>query len=47
MDLVLLGPPVEGAELMQRDDDRPETIRRRLVVYHPEMTTSTNGSEPS
>jgi adenylate kinase len=28
---------VEGAELMQRDDDHPETIRRRLVVYHREI----------
>ncbi|HVS37864.1 MAG TPA: adenylate kinase [Gemmataceae bacterium] len=23
-----------GAQLVQRDDDRPETVRRRLVVYH-------------
>jgi adenylate kinase len=28
---------VEGAELIQRDDDRPGTIRRRLVVYHREI----------
>jgi adenylate kinase len=28
---------VEGAELMQRDDDRPDTIRRRLLVYHREI----------
>jgi len=24
----------DGAELIQRDDDRPETIRKRLDVYH-------------
>jgi adenylate kinase len=25
---------VDGSRLVQRDDDRPETIRKRLVVYH-------------
>jgi adenylate kinase len=25
---------VDGAELIQRDDDRPETVRKRLDVYH-------------
>jgi adenylate kinase len=25
---------VDGSPLIQRDDDRPETIRRRLEVYH-------------
>ncbi len=25
---------VDGSRLVQRDDDRPETIRRRLDVYH-------------
>ncbi len=25
---------VDGSELFQRDDDREETVRRRLVVYH-------------
>ena len=25
---------VDGSELIQRDDDQPETIRRRLDVYH-------------
>ena len=25
-----------GGELMERDDDRPETVRDRLVVYHNE-----------
>jgi adenylate kinase len=28
---------VDEGELIQRDDDRPETIRRRLVVYHREI----------
>jgi adenylate kinase len=28
---------VDGAELIQRDDDRPETIRHRLLVYHREI----------
>jgi adenylate kinase len=27
---------VDGKELVQRDDDRPETIRTRLDVYHAE-----------
>jgi adenylate kinase len=26
--------PECGGELMQRDDDRPETVRKRLQVYH-------------
>ena len=25
-----------GGSLVQRDDDRPETVRQRLEVYHPE-----------
>jgi adenylate kinase len=25
---------VDGSELVQRDDDREETVRKRLVVYH-------------
>ncbi len=25
---------VDGSELVQRDDDRPETVRKRLAVYH-------------
>jgi len=25
---------VDGADLIQRDDDRPETVRKRLEVYH-------------
>lgn len=25
---------VDGAELIQRDDDKPETVRKRLEVYH-------------
>ena len=25
---------VDGSELIQRDDDREETVRKRLVVYH-------------
>lgn len=25
-----------GGELTERDDDRPETVRARLVVYHEE-----------
>ena len=25
---------VDGSELVQRDDDRAETVRRRLEVYH-------------
>ncbi len=25
---------VDGSELIQRDDDKPETVRRRLEVYH-------------
>ncbi len=24
----------DGADLIQRDDDRPETVRKRLDVYH-------------
>jgi adenylate kinase len=28
---------VDGTELIQRDDDHPETIRQRLVVYHREI----------
>jgi adenylate kinase len=28
---------VDGAELVSRDDDRPDTIHRRLVVYHDEI----------
>jgi adenylate kinase len=28
---------VDDGGLLQRDDDRPETIRRRLVVYHREI----------
>jgi adenylate kinase len=28
---------IDGAELIQRDDDRPETVRHRLVVYHREI----------
>jgi adenylate kinase len=28
---------VDDGRLVQRDDDRPETIRRRLVVYHREI----------
>lgn len=27
---------VDGSELVQREDDRPETVRRRLEVYHRE-----------
>jgi adenylate kinase len=25
---------IDGSELIQRDDDRPETVRKRLEVYH-------------
>jgi adenylate kinase len=25
---------IDGSELIQRDDDKPETIRKRLAVYH-------------
>src|SRR3954468_19784737 len=25
---------IDGSELIQRDDDKPETIRKRLTVYH-------------
>jgi adenylate kinase len=25
---------IDGSRLIQRDDDRPETIERRLRVYH-------------
>jgi adenylate kinase len=25
---------IDGSELVQRDDDKPETIRKRLAVYH-------------
>jgi adenylate kinase len=25
---------VDGSPLIQRDDDKPETIRKRLAVYH-------------
>jgi adenylate kinase len=28
---------VDDGQLVRRDDDRPETIRRRLVVYHREI----------
>jgi adenylate kinase len=34
-DVIAGGPcPECGGELTQRDDDRPETIRKRLQVYH-------------
>jgi adenylate kinase len=34
-DVVAGGPcPECGGELAQRDDDRPETVRKRLQVYH-------------
>ena len=26
----------DGSQLIQRDDDKPETIERRLEVYHKE-----------
>jgi adenylate kinase len=29
---------VDGAELIQRDDDRPETVRKRLDVYHSQTS---------
>ncbi len=29
---------VDGSELVQRDDDRPETIRKRLAVYHKQTS---------
>ena len=25
---------IDGSELIQRDDDKPETVRKRLAVYH-------------
>jgi adenylate kinase len=28
----------DGARLIQRDDDKPDTIRRRLAVYHDQTT---------
>jgi adenylate kinase len=28
----------DGSELQQRDDDRPETVRRRLDVYHEQTS---------
>lgn len=29
---------VDGSELVQRDDDRPETVRKRLAVYHEQTS---------
>jgi adenylate kinase len=29
---------VDGAKLIQRDDDKPETVRKRLEVYHAQTT---------
>jgi adenylate kinase len=29
---------VDGAKLVQRDDDKPETVRKRLDVYHEQTT---------
>ena len=29
---------VDGAELIQRDDDRPETVQKRLDVYHDQTS---------
>src|SRR3954454_9520214 len=29
---------VDGSELVQRDDDKPETIRKRLAVYHKQTS---------
>ena len=26
--------PVDGATLIQRDDDKPEAVQRRIEVYH-------------
>ena len=28
----------DGSELIQRDDDKPETVKRRLAVYHEETS---------
>ena len=28
----------DGSRLVQRDDDKPETIRKRLGVYHEQTT---------
>jgi adenylate kinase len=28
----------DGSRLIQRDDDKPETVKRRLAVYHEETT---------
>ena len=33
---------VDGSELILRDDDKPETVRKRLEVYH-ELTTPVEG----
>ncbi len=33
---------VDGSALIQRDDDKPETVRKRLEVYH-EQTTPLEG----
>jgi adenylate kinase len=42
---VLFNPPkneghcdLDGTKLLQRDDDRPETIRQRLATYHSKTT---------
>jgi adenylate kinase len=29
---------IDGTRLIQRDDDRPETVRHRLHVYHENTT---------
>ncbi|MEI2701306.1 MAG: adenylate kinase [Baekduia sp.] len=29
---------VDGSALIQRDDDKPETVRKRLAVYHEQTT---------
>jgi adenylate kinase len=29
---------VDGAKLVQRDDDKPDTVRKRLEVYHDQTT---------
>ncbi|NPA17224.1 adenylate kinase [Persephonella sp.] len=31
---IIYNPPPEGVEVIQRDDDREEVIRKRLEVYH-------------
>ncbi len=31
---ILFNPPPEGIEVIQRDDDKEEVIRKRLEVYH-------------